>query len=97
MSERVKERVPQAAFIDRRTFHSCALSVVRQHFGALGLPAPPEIMATDEQWALVSEPLSDENSEEWDLALGASTVPLPYARSTTFCSVARNICSSQRE
>src|SRR3712207_9369470 len=75
MSERVRKRVPETVFVDTRTFHSFALSVVRRHFGAAGLPAPPEIMATREQWALVSELLTDERPEEWGLSPGAFDRP----------------------
>ena len=75
MRERVRSRVPEAVLIDARTFHSFALSIVRRNSGSLGLPAPPEIMATGEQWALVSELLADESAEEWGLSPGALERP----------------------
>ncbi len=75
MSERVRSRVPEAAFVETRTFHSFALSVVRRHPTPLGLSMPPGIMATGEQWALVSELLAEESDEEWGLAPGALARP----------------------
>src|SRR5215211_664529 len=71
MSERVRTRVSDAALVETRTFHSFALSVVRRHPAPLGLSMPPEIMATGEQWALVSELLAQESDEEWGLSPGA--------------------------
>jgi superfamily I DNA/RNA helicase len=75
MSERVKSRVPEAAFVETRTFHSFALSIVRRYASALGLRMAPEIMATGEQWALVSELLANESSEAWGLAPGTLARP----------------------
>jgi len=75
MRVRVKDRVPEAAFVDARTFHSFALSVVRRHAGTLGLRRAPEIIPTGEQWALVSDLLSQENAEEWGLAPGVFDRP----------------------
>jgi superfamily I DNA/RNA helicase len=75
MSEKVRTRVPDAALVETRTFHSFALSVVRRHPAPLGLSMPPEIMATGEQWALVSELLAEESDEEWGLSPGALARP----------------------
>ncbi|MDP9479874.1 MAG: ATP-dependent helicase, partial [Actinomycetota bacterium] len=75
MQSRVKNRVPEAAFIETRTFHSFALSVVRRHASALGLARAPEIIPTGEQWALVSDLLLDEDPAEWGLASNAFDRP----------------------
>jgi superfamily I DNA/RNA helicase len=75
MSERVKARLPEAALVETRTFHSFALSVVRRHPAPLGLSMSPEIIPTGEQWALVSELLADEDAREWGLAPGALERP----------------------
>jgi superfamily I DNA/RNA helicase len=75
MHSRVKDRVPEAAFIETRTFHSFALSVVRRHSAALGLSRAPEIIPTGEQWALVSDLLLDEDPADWGLAPGAFDRP----------------------
>lgn len=75
MHSRVKERVPEAAFIETRTFHSFALSVVRRHAAALGLARAPEIIPTNEQWALVSDLLLDEDPTRWGLAPNAFDRP----------------------
>ena len=75
MAERVKARVPDAALVETRTFHSLALSVVRRYPGSLGLAVSPEIVPTSEQWALVSELLADEDAVKWGLAPGALKRP----------------------
>jgi superfamily I DNA/RNA helicase len=75
MSEKVRTRVPDAVLVETRTFHSFALSVVRRHPAPLGLSMPPEIMATGEQWALVSELLVQESDAEWGLSPGALARP----------------------
>lgn len=71
MRERVKEYLPEAGFADCRTFHSFALALVRKNAAALGLPAPPELISTGEQWTLVAELLAEEDPAEWGLAPGA--------------------------
>lgn len=75
MSERVRAQVPETVFVETRTFHSFALAIARRHSGSLDLPAPPEIMATGEQWALVSELLTEEKAEAWGLSPGALERP----------------------
>lgn len=79
MSEWVRSRVPEAAFVETRTFHSFALSIVRRYASALGLRMAPEIMATGEQWALVSELLADESSEVRPGAPGSGAPRLRFA------------------
>ncbi len=75
MRERVKKHLPQAAFIEARTFHSFSLAVVRRHSSSLGLPSAPEIMPTSEQWGLISELLSGEDPQQWGLSPGAFERP----------------------
>ena len=60
MSEPVRTRVPDAALVETRTFHSFAVYVVRRHPAPLDLSIPPEIMAMSVQWALVTELLAEE-------------------------------------
>lgn len=75
MHSRVNERVPEAAFVETRTFHSFALSVVRRHAASLGLSRAPEIIPTSEQWTLVSDLLLDEDPTHWGLAPSAFDRP----------------------
>ena len=75
MSERVKARVPDAALVEARTFHSFALSLVRRHAASLGLRNAPEIVPTNEQWALVSDVLGAEDPALWGLPPGAFERP----------------------
>jgi superfamily I DNA/RNA helicase len=65
MSELVRPRVPDAALVETRTFHSFAVSVVRRHPAPWDLSIPPEIMAGSVQWALVTELLAEESDLEW--------------------------------
>jgi superfamily I DNA/RNA helicase len=75
MRARVTARVPEAEKVEVRTFHSFALSVVRRHAGSLGLRSAPEIVPTNEQWALVSDVLGSEDPEAWGLPPGAFERP----------------------
>jgi superfamily I DNA/RNA helicase len=75
MHSRVKDWVPEAAFIETRTFHSFALSVVRRHAAVLGLRRAQEIIPTGEQWALISDLLLDEDPARWGLAQNAFDRP----------------------
>ena len=75
MRNRVTTRAPEAEKVEVRTFHSFALSVVRRHAGSLGLRSAPEIVPTNEQWALVSDVLGDEEPEAWGLPPGAFERP----------------------
>ncbi|HEX2741441.1 MAG TPA: ATP-dependent DNA helicase [Rubrobacter sp.] len=75
MRARVTARLPEAEKVEVRTFHSFALSVVRRHAGSLGLRSAPEIVPTNEQWALVSDILGTEDSESWGLPHGAFERP----------------------
>ncbi len=63
--------------------HSFALSIVRRYASALGLRMAPEIMATGEQWALVSELLADESSEVRPGAPGSGAPRLEFAELLT--------------
>jgi superfamily I DNA/RNA helicase len=96
MHSRVKDRVPEAAFIEMRTFHSFALSVVRRYAAVLGLRRAPEIIPTGEQWALVSDLLQDEDPARWGLAQNAFDRPATAGRSTTFCSAPRSIYTARK-
>lgn len=71
MRARVTARLPEAEKVEVRTFHSFALSVVRRHAGSLGLRSAPEIVPTNEQWALVSDILGNEDPASWGLPPGA--------------------------
>ncbi|MDP9486076.1 MAG: ATP-dependent helicase, partial [Actinomycetota bacterium] len=75
MRARVTDRLPEAGGVEVRTFHSFALSLVRRHAGALGLPSAPEIVPTNEQWALVSDVLAREDPEAWGLPADAFERP----------------------
>lgn len=75
MRARVTSRLPEAEKVEVRTFHSFALSVVRRHAGALGLRSAPEIVPTNEQWALVSDILGSEDPAAWGLPPGAFERP----------------------
>ncbi|MDP9487097.1 MAG: ATP-dependent helicase, partial [Actinomycetota bacterium] len=75
MRARVTARLPEAGGVEVRTFHSFALSVVRRHASALGLRSAPEIVPTNEQWALVSDILAGEDPEAWGLPAGAFERP----------------------
>ena len=75
MRARVTTGLPEAEKVEVRTFHSFALSIVRRHAGSLGLRSAPEIVPTGEQWALVSDILSDENPDSWGLPPGAFERP----------------------
>ncbi|CAN5893762.1 hypothetical protein BH18ACT11_BH18ACT11_13940 [soil metagenome] len=75
MRARVTAGLPEAEKVEVRTFHSFALSVVRRHAGSLGLRSAPEIVPTNEQWALVSDILGDEDPVSWGLPAGAFDRP----------------------
>ena len=75
MRARVMARLPEAEKVEVRTFHSFALSVVRKHAGDLGLRSAPEIVPTNEQWALVSDILGNEEPASWGLPPGAFERP----------------------
>jgi superfamily I DNA/RNA helicase len=75
MRARVTALLPEAEKVEVRTFHSFALSVVRRHAGSLGLRSAPEIVPTNEQWALVSDILGTEDPESWGLPPGAFERP----------------------
>jgi superfamily I DNA/RNA helicase len=75
MRARVTARLPEAEKVEVRTFHSFALSVVRRHAGSLGLRSAPEIVPTNEQWALVSDILGNEDPASWGLPPGAFERP----------------------
>src|SRR5215218_2839682 len=75
MRSRVTAGLPEAEKVEVRTFHSFALSVVRRHAGSLGLRSAPEIVPTNEQWALVADILGDEDPAFWGLPPGAFDRP----------------------
>ena len=66
MRARVTAGLPEAEKVEVRTFHSFALSIVRRHAGSLGLRSAPEIVPTNEQWALVADILGDEDPGAFD-------------------------------
>jgi DNA helicase-2/ATP-dependent DNA helicase PcrA len=66
MRARVTAMLPEAEKVEVRTFHSFALSIVRRHAGSLGLRSAPEIVPTNEQWALVADILGDEDPGAFD-------------------------------
>lgn len=67
MERRLRERSEAAADVDVRTFHSFALRLVRRHHTELGLQAPPEILPTTRQWAVMQDLLRDEDPTDWSL------------------------------
>ena len=75
MRARITAGLPDAEKVEVRTFHSFALSIVRRHAGSLGLRSAPEIVPTNEQWALVSDILGEEDPESWGLPPGAFDRP----------------------
>ena len=75
MRARVTARLPEAEKVEVRTFHSFALSIVRRHAASLGLRSAPEIVPTNEQWALVADILGDEDPAAWGLPPGAFDRP----------------------
>jgi DNA helicase-2/ATP-dependent DNA helicase PcrA len=75
MRARVTAGLPEAEKVEVRTFHSFALSIVRRHAGSLGLRSAPEIVPTNEQWALVADILGDEDPGAWGLPTGAFDRP----------------------
>jgi superfamily I DNA/RNA helicase len=75
MRARVTAMLPEAQKVEVRTFHSFALSIVRRHAGSLGLRSAPEIVPTNEQWALVADILGDEDPGAWGLPPGAFDRP----------------------
>ena len=75
MRARVTAGLPEAEKVEVRTFHSFALSIVRRHAASLGLRSAPEIVPTNEQWALVSDVLGDEDPASWGLPPGAFDRP----------------------